>query len=82
MLRRVGALLGLFSALACGGKADLGEECDTHGSTDECAVGTVCTVDLGGRRCRLVCKDDTHCASFEACNGVASTNIKSCQPKK
>jgi hypothetical protein len=79
---RLFALLALTSALGCGGKGDLGDECDTPGSTDECVNGAVCTNDLGGRRCRRLCKDDTQCASFEACNGVSGTNIKSCQPKK
>ena len=81
MSRRFCTLLGLLGALACSGEAAIGEECDTAGSTDECVNGAVCTNDLGGRRCRLVCNDDAQCAASEACNGVSSTNIKSCQPK-
>jgi hypothetical protein len=82
MLRRSVVLLGLLASIGCGGKADLGEECDTAGSTDDCVNGAVCTNDTGGQRCRRICIDDTQCTSVEACNGVSGTNIKSCQPKK
>jgi len=75
-------LFALLGAVACGGKSDLGEECDTPGSTDDCVPGTVCTNDLGGRRCRAICAEDSQCAPTDACNGVSGTNIKSCQPKK
>jgi hypothetical protein len=81
MLRRLFVVLGLLGAFACSGEAEVGEECDTAGSTDECVGGAVCTNDSGGRRCRRVCNDDTQCAASEACNGVSGTNIKSCQPK-
>ena len=81
MFRRLFALVGLLGPLACGGEAEIGEECDTAGSSDECVSGAVCTDDLGGRRCRRVCSDDAQCVATEACNGVSSTNIKSCQPK-
>ena len=78
---RLFVLLCVLGASACSGKADVGEECDTPGSTDDCENGAVCTNDLGGRRCRRVCNDDTQCTALEACNGVSGTNIKSCQPK-
>ena len=81
MSRTVFALIALLSSAGCS-EADIGEECDTPGSTDECVSGAVCTNDSGGKRCRRVCSDDKQCASTEACNGVSGTNIKSCQPKK
>ena len=80
--RALFALLALTAIIGCDGKADLGEECNTPGSTDECVSGAVCTNDSGGQRCRPVCSDDKQCASTEACNGVSGTKIKSCQPKK
>ncbi len=74
-------LCALLAVVACGGEADVGESCDTAGSTDECVGGAVCTNDSGGSRCRRICQDDAQCAPTEACNGVSGTNIKSCQPK-
>ncbi len=81
MRRQIFSLLGLLAVFSCSGKADLGEECDTAGSTDDCVDGTICTNDSGGLRCRRMCNDDLQCTSLEACNGVSGTNIKSCQPK-
>jgi hypothetical protein len=80
MLQRI-LLMVLLGTFACSGEAEIGEECDTSGSTDECTDGAVCSDDPGGRRCRRVCKDDAECASSEECNGVSGTNIKSCQLK-
>jgi hypothetical protein len=81
MPQRILFLMVLLGTLACNGEAEIGEECDTTGSTDECTDGAVCSEDTGGRRCRRVCKDDAACASSEECNGVSGTNIKSCQLK-
>jgi hypothetical protein len=81
MLPRALALLLLLGTFGCSGEAELGEECDTSGSTDECVSNAICSDDAGGRRCRRICKDDAECAASEACNGVSGTNIKSCQLK-
>ena len=67
--------------LACG-RADTGEACDTSGDTDECVDEAICTKDSNGATtCRKRCTDGSQCAANEHCNGVSSTNIKSCQPK-
>jgi hypothetical protein len=70
--------------VACGG-ADIGEPCETEGSTDECVDGAVCaqpTLTSTEPQCLKVCKDDTECnTATEACNGVSGTNIKACRPK-
>jgi hypothetical protein len=72
----------LLASVACSGESEIGEECDTAGSTDECVEGAICTNDDSGLACRRQCKDDAQCADTEACNGVSGTNIKSCQPMK
>jgi hypothetical protein len=76
------AMVVFFGAVACGGGADVGEGCDSAGSTDECVDGAVCTNGETGSTCRRVCKEDDECGAAEACNGVSGTNIKSCQPKE
>ncbi len=65
---------------ACG-RADIGDSCDRPGNADECVDAAMCTQTANGARCLPRCVDDTQCAATEACNGVASTNIKTCQPK-
>lgn len=71
----------LFGMALLGGCAsDIGEECEDTGSSDECVDGAICTNEEGGPVCREVCDADEDCASDEHCNGVAGTNIKSCQP--
>ena len=69
-------------AVACGG-ADIGEECEEGGSTDECVSGGVCTNDSEGLRCREICDTDADCENTTdwSCNGITGTSIKSCQPK-
>jgi hypothetical protein len=67
--------------IACG-RGDTGEACDTSGDTDECVDEAICTKESSGATtCRKRCVDDSQCAMTEQCNGVSSTNIKSCQPK-
>lgn len=75
-----GLCLSLFSLTACG-TADVGEECDGAGSTDDCVDGAICTNENDKNVCRVICVDDTNCAGTEACNGVTGTPVKSCQPK-
>ena len=74
-----GATLGLA---ACGG-ADIGETCDTSGATGECVDGAICTNNPSGSgfTCRKLCTDQVECAATEACNGIARSNQKSCQPQ-
>ena len=64
------------------GRADVGEACDASGDADECVDEAMCTKDAtGSTTCRKRCTEDSQCAANEQCNGVSSTNIKSCQPK-
>lgn len=73
--------VGMVS-LAC--SADIGEDCDTEGSSDECVDGAIC-----GKRsdsdakpiCLKVCSADTDCASGENCNGVTGSSAKACRIK-
>jgi hypothetical protein len=76
------ALLGLFAlgAAACGG-ADIGEDCDDPGSTDECVDDAICTNEDGRSTCRLRCDEQEDCPTKHKCSGVSSTDIKSCQPE-
>jgi hypothetical protein len=82
MRRLVLTLSALLATVACSGKSDVGEACDTAGSTEECVDGAICTNGDAEPTCRRRCTDDTQCAAAEACNGVSGTNLKSCQPKK
>ena len=78
-LRILVLCLGL-ALVACGG-ADIGEECDTAGSTDECIAMAVCTNEEADiNRCREICDSDADCPAAHTCNGVSSTSTKSCQP--
>ena len=82
-MRHILLALGvLLAVVGCSGESEIGEECDTAGSTDECVDGAICTNADDGLTCRRLCTDDAQCATTEACNGVAETNLKSCQPKK
>ena len=72
--------LPLLSA-ACGGGADIGQECDTAGSTDQCVGGAICTNEEADiNRCREICDDDLDCPAMHSCNGVSGSSTKSCQP--
>jgi hypothetical protein len=66
--------------LGCGEKGSLGESCDTSGSLDECEEGTICTMLNGTSTCYQICTDQAQCPTGWNCNGVPSSNIKSCQP--
>jgi hypothetical protein len=79
---RIAAFSLLLLVLGCGG-ADVGEECDDVGTTDECVDGAVCTNEEGeARRCRLLCNEHADCPDGHDCKGVSGTNLKSCQPEK
>ena len=78
-MKQLGFMLGLVLALGCGG-ADIGEECDEGGSTDECVEGAICTNESDGSRCREICDDHPECPDGYSCNGVTGSSIKSCQP--
>jgi hypothetical protein len=75
-------LAPVFLLLAGCGRADIGEACDVSGDADECVDEAMCTKDASGSTtCRMRCTDDSQCGASEKCNGVSSTNVKSCQPK-
>jgi hypothetical protein len=68
-------------ALVAGcGSAEIGEECDDVGQSDECEDGAICTNEESGGVCRAVCAETADCPSGHTCNGVSGTNVKSCQP--
>ena len=73
--------LVILLLLAACSDGDVGEECDTSGSTDECVEGAICTNEGDVAACRQICTDQPDCPSGEACNGVCGSNIKSCQPE-
>ena len=74
--------LGLLLFCGCGG-AEIGEECEDEGSTDDCVDGAVCTNESGERAvCRQLCKEHEDCPAEHDCNGVSQTSLKSCQPVK
>lgn len=76
-------LTGLMAMTACG-KAEIGEECDKTGSTDECVEGGICDT-LGGDtavlQCLKICTQDSDCPSTQACTGVSGSNLKACHNK-
>ena len=76
-------ILLLLAPLGCG-SAEVGEECDEVGDTDECEDGAICTnlsTEEDPGICLWLCENDDECAADEACNGIAGSNRKSCQPK-
>lgn len=75
-------LLVVSFLAACGG-AELGESCDSAGSTDECVDHAACTNEEGdSSRCRALCEEKEECPSGYSCNGVSGTSRKTCQPDK
>ena len=64
------------------GPAELGEECDEVGSSEDCEDGAICTNSSSGEEavCRLLCAEQTQCPAGTTCNGISGTNLKSCQP--
>lgn len=70
----------LALAMGCGA-SDIGEECDTSGSTDDCVDNAICTAFGGANICYKLCKEQTECSAEEDCNGISGSNLKSCQPK-
>jgi len=80
LLRCLAVGLLLWSS-ACGG-AEIGEDCDDEGSTDECVDGAVCTNESGDNAvCRRSCEEHEDCPENHDCNGVSQTSLKSCQPE-
>lgn len=79
-LLAVGATLLIAGTIGCGA-AEIGEECDTSNSTDECVDGAVCTNEADGvNRCRKLCNDMADCPAGTSCNGISGGSNKSCQP--
>jgi hypothetical protein len=71
----------LFVVVTGCGASDIGEECDTSGSIDDCVGGAICTAFGTANTCYKLCKEQTECSAEEDCNGVSGSNLKSCQPK-
>lgn len=70
----------VLAIAGCGG-AEIGEECDTSGSSDECVDGAICTNEEGDtNRCRRICDTDEDCREGEGCNGISGSSTKRCQP--
>jgi len=78
-----GSVMVVLCLLAVGcGKADFGEPCDEAGQEDECVDGAICTNEGGEDfKCRALCDKQEDCPDGFECNGVSSTNLKSCQPE-
>jgi hypothetical protein len=73
-------ILGILLTLGCGGGGG-GGGCSTPGSTSECGSGDICSNIQGdGNQCRPLCTIQAECSAGENCNGIANTNLKSCQP--
>ena len=82
-LNRLFIAAALCLTLGACASAEVGDACETSGSTDECVDGAVCTqISSGDNVCRKSCAGDDDCAADEACNGISGTPMKSCQPKK
>ena len=73
------ALLIVLALSACGG-AEIGEECESSSSTDECVDNTICTREATQTVCRKQCDDQDDCPTGTSCNGVPEGSGKSCQP--
>lgn len=76
------AALAIASAVACGSQGEVGDACDTRGSTDECTDGAICSQSGAGSVCLTICSDDDTCGENEECNGVEGSSTKACRPKK
>lgn len=75
-----GLALAFVLAVGCGA-AEIGEQCDTPNSTDECVDGAVCTNEADGiNRCRKLCDSTADCPPATTCNGISGGSNKSCQP--
>jgi len=73
-------LLTLASLTACG-PAELGEECESTGSTDECVDGAICDTEDDAAVCLRLCEEDADCGSGYQCTGVSGDNRKACHEK-
>ena len=81
--RGIVATLLLSGVVSVGcGRAEIGEECDGVGSTDDCDEGAICTNEEGRGICRQLCTETVQCPAAHTCNGIAGTNLKSCQPER
>jgi hypothetical protein len=75
-------LLSTAVLLACGQGAEVGENCETSSSVDECVDNAICTNESGDALvCRQSCEAKEDCPSGHNCNGISSTTLKSCQPE-
>ncbi len=74
-------MLALTSLAACG-PAEIGEECESTGSTDECVEGAICDTEDDAAVCLELCEEDVDCGSGYQCTGVSGGNRKACHEKK
>lgn len=75
-------LVVLLLLCGCGGAAEVGEECDRVGMSEECVRGAICdSVEGDEAVCLAICDDQEDCAEGEDCNGVSGSNIKACHPR-
>ena len=73
--------VGILVAVGCGGGGGGDGGCDMPGSTSECGSGGICSNIQGdGNQCRPLCTTQAECPAAENCNGIANSNLKSCQP--
>lgn len=88
-LARCGAL-AILCVAGCDdepARAEVGEACESAGSTAPCVSGAVCTnlsgsdAEVAGATnlCLLLCDRDEDCAENEGCRGISRTSLKSCQ---
>jgi hypothetical protein len=73
--------VGTASLVACAGQAEIGEPCDSVGSSDECVDGARCdSLGDGTNLCLETCVEQSDCPSEYSCNGTSSSNVKTCHP--
>ncbi len=62
------------------GPAEIGEECSTSNSVDECVDGAVCTKESTQTVCRKLCTLPADCPDGTTCSGISGGSLHSCQP--
>jgi hypothetical protein len=79
MKRLIATIIFSLALIGCGA-SEIGEDCDTAGSEDDCVDGAICTNEEGDiNRCREICERHEDCELGESCNGISGSSIKSCQ---
>ena len=66
---------------ACGGPAQVGDECTREGSVEQCEGDAVCDRDASDALvCTARCDDTTDCPASQSCKGVSGTELHACHP--